>query len=164
MALIKNNSHCGVKYLDRFAELVCHVADDPEDDEAGEHAGDAVADGDNDCVPEHVVVEVVVACQGDHHPPRHAWDYQPIREQSDVQSTNQKADTCPVGQSESRQMTSRPMRCKMRTGGQIKSSDWSLTDGEEDLCTRLRPDLSRMSLSIIVKLKNQGQIFRNEMG
>ena len=72
MALIKNNSHCGVKYLDRFAELVCHVADDPEDDEAGEHAGDAVADGDNDCVPEHVVVEVVVAGQGDHHAPRDA--------------------------------------------------------------------------------------------
>ena len=92
MALIKNNSHCGVKYLDRFAELVCHVADDPEDDEAGEHAGDAVADGDDDGVPEHVVMEVVVACQGDHHAPRHAWYYQPIREQSDVQSTNELRD------------------------------------------------------------------------
>ena len=69
MAVIKNNSHCGVKYLDRFAELVCHVADDPEDDEAGEHAGDAVATGHHDAVPEHVVWEVVVAGQGDHPAP-----------------------------------------------------------------------------------------------
>ena len=82
----------GGKYLDGFAELMRHVADDPEDDEAGEHAGDAVAYGDDDGVPDHVVVEVVVAGQGDHHAPRHAWDYQPIRGLYEVESTNEMQD------------------------------------------------------------------------
>ena len=57
-------------YLNGFVQLVSHVANNPEYDEAGEHAGDAVAYGDDDGVPEHVVVEVVVAGQGDHHAPR----------------------------------------------------------------------------------------------
>ena len=49
-----------------------HEPNDPEDDEAGEHAGDAVATGHHDAVPEHVVGEVVVAGQGDHPAPGHA--------------------------------------------------------------------------------------------
>ena len=48
-----------------------HEPDDPEDDEAGEDAGDAVAAGHHDAVPEHVVGEVVVAGQGHHPAPGH---------------------------------------------------------------------------------------------
>ena len=53
-------------------QLVSHEPDDPEDDEAGEDAGDAVAAGHHDAVPEHVVGEVVVAGQGHHPAPGHA--------------------------------------------------------------------------------------------
>ena len=49
-----------------------HKPDNPEDDEAGKDAGDAVAAGHHDAVPEHVVGEVVVAGQGDHPAPGHA--------------------------------------------------------------------------------------------
>ena len=59
-------------YLNGFVQFISHVANNPEDDEAGEHAGDAVTHGHDDGVPVHVVVEVVVAGQGDHHAPRDA--------------------------------------------------------------------------------------------
>ena len=49
-----------------------HEPDDPEDDESGEDAGDAVAAGHHDAVPEHVVGEVVVAGQSHHPAPGHA--------------------------------------------------------------------------------------------
>ena len=56
-------------------QLMSHKPDDPEDDEAGEHAGDAVAAGHHDAVPEHVVGEVVVAGQSHHPAPSHAqWE------------------------------------------------------------------------------------------
>ena len=46
-----------------------HEPDDPEDDKAGEEAGHAVAAADHDGVAEHVVLELVVAGQGDHAAP-----------------------------------------------------------------------------------------------
>ena len=49
-----------------------HKPDNPKGDEAGKDAGDAVAAGHHDAVPEHVVGEVVVAGQCDHPAPGHA--------------------------------------------------------------------------------------------
>ena len=46
-----------------------HEPDDPEDDKTGEEAGHAVAAADHDGVAEHVVLELVVAGQGDHAAP-----------------------------------------------------------------------------------------------
>ena len=50
---------------DREVSLVRHEAHDGEDDEAGEDAGGAVGEGDEDGVPVAVVGELVVAGQGD---------------------------------------------------------------------------------------------------
>ena len=50
---------------DREVGLVSHEAHDGEDDEAGEDAGGAVGEGDEDGVPVTVVGELVVASQGD---------------------------------------------------------------------------------------------------
>ena len=46
-----------------------HVADDPEDDEPGKDTGHAVTTGHDDGVSEDVVVEVIVAGEGDHNSP-----------------------------------------------------------------------------------------------
>ena len=46
-----------------------HEPDDPKDDKTGEEAGHAVAAADHDGVAEHVVLELVVAGQGDHAAP-----------------------------------------------------------------------------------------------
>ena len=50
-------------------ELMRHVANDAEDDKAGEKAGATVAHPDQYRVPEHVVLKLVVAGQGDHAAP-----------------------------------------------------------------------------------------------
>ena len=46
-----------------------HEPNDPKDDEAGKEAGHAVAAADHDGVAEHVVLELVVAGEGDHAAP-----------------------------------------------------------------------------------------------
>ena len=46
-----------------------HEPNDPKDDEAGEEAGHAVTAADHDGVAEHVVLELVVAGEGDHAAP-----------------------------------------------------------------------------------------------
>ena len=46
-----------------------HEPDDPKDDKTGEEAGHAVAAADHDGVAEYVVLELVVAGQGDHAAP-----------------------------------------------------------------------------------------------
>ena len=46
-----------------------HEPNDPEDDKAGKEAGHAVAAADHDGVAEHVVLELVVAGEGDHAAP-----------------------------------------------------------------------------------------------
>ena len=55
--------------FDRYPELVSHEPNDPEDDKAGKEAGHAVAAADHDGVAEHVVLELVVAGEGDHAAP-----------------------------------------------------------------------------------------------
>ena len=46
-----------------------HEPNEPKDDEAGKEAGHAVAAADHDGVAEYVVLELVVAGQGDHAAP-----------------------------------------------------------------------------------------------
>ena len=46
-----------------------HESNDPKDDKAGKEAGHAVAAADHDGVAEHVVLELVVAGEGDHAAP-----------------------------------------------------------------------------------------------
>ena len=46
-----------------------HVADDAEDNKACEKAGAAVAHPDQHRIPEHVVLKLVVAGEGDHATP-----------------------------------------------------------------------------------------------
>ena len=59
----------GCHLLHRHPQLVRHEPDDPEDDESGEEAGEAVTAAHHDGVPEHVVLELVVAGEGDHAAP-----------------------------------------------------------------------------------------------
>ena len=52
-----------------------HEADDTKDDKASEDTGDTVATGHYDSISEDIVVEVIVAGQGDHHTPGHTnWE------------------------------------------------------------------------------------------
>ena len=59
----------GCHFFDRYPKLVSHEPDDPKDDKAGKETGHAVAAADHDGVAEHVVLELVVAGEGDHAAP-----------------------------------------------------------------------------------------------
>ena len=54
-------------------------ADDGEDDETGEDAGEAVEDADEDCVSETVVAELVVGGEGDEAAPADAERKEDLR-------------------------------------------------------------------------------------
>ena len=59
----------GRHFFDRYPKLVSHEPDDPKDDKSGKEASHAVAAADHDGVPEHIVLELVVAGEGDHAAP-----------------------------------------------------------------------------------------------
>ena len=50
-------------------EFMGHEADDTKDDKSSKYTGATIPEGDHDGVPVDVVVELVVAGEGDHDPP-----------------------------------------------------------------------------------------------
>ena len=59
----------GCYLFNRYPKLMSHESNDPKDDKAGKEAGHAVAAADHDGVAKHVVLELVVAGEGDHAAP-----------------------------------------------------------------------------------------------
>ena len=65
----RQSSSLGGNIFDRDAQLVGHVTDDAKDDKSSEEACDAIAHSHEQGISEDVVVELVVAGQGDHAAP-----------------------------------------------------------------------------------------------
>ena len=65
----RQSSSLGSNIFDRDAQFVGHVADDAKDDKSSKEACDAIAHSHEQGISEDVVVELVVAGQGDHAAP-----------------------------------------------------------------------------------------------